>query len=80
MKPVLSKAKELMRSFTAFRMTLRVRFFAVLRMTIKKSFSTACCFLTMGEIYKTGIRYILVHGDALSYGKSLLFCLINHLL
>jgi hypothetical protein len=38
-KPVLSKAKELMRSFTSFRMTLRVRFFASLRMTGKETFS-----------------------------------------
>jgi hypothetical protein len=34
-KPVLNNARALMRSFTLFRMTLRVRFFASLRMTGK---------------------------------------------
>ena len=37
-KLILSVAKELVRSFTSFRMTLRARFFASLRMTGKKEF------------------------------------------
>jgi hypothetical protein len=36
-----------LRSFTSFRMTLRVRFFAALRMTAKKTFSTTSLSLTL---------------------------------